>query len=81
MQMRWIESCISFDYLTINSRLLLKLVQWQSRSLCLELDKREENNEPRHVISNNVAFWQVQTQASLCSPVLSLETPSAQCVA
>ena len=33
--------------------------------------------EPRHVISNNVAFRQVQTQTSLCSILLSLETPSA----
>ena len=31
--------------------------------------------EPQHVISNNVAFWQVQTQTSLCSLLLSLETP------
>ena len=30
--------------------------------------------EPRHVIANNVAFWQVQTQTSLCSHFLSLET-------
>ena len=33
-------------------------------------------NEPRHVISNNVAFWQVQTRTSLCSLLLSLETPN-----
>ena len=32
--------------------------------------------EPRHVISNNVAFRQVQTQTSLCSLLLSLETPN-----
>ena len=31
--------------------------------------------EPQHVISNNVAFCQVQTQTSLCSLILSLETP------
>ena len=33
--------------------------------------------EPRHVISNNVVFWQVYTQTSLCSLRLSLETPNA----
>ena len=32
--------------------------------------------EPRHVTSNNVAFWQVLTQTSLCSLLLSLETPN-----
>ena len=31
--------------------------------------------EPRHVISNNVAFSQVKTQMSLCSLLLNLETP------
>ena len=31
-------------------------------------------NEPRHVISNNVAFWDEKTQTSLCSLLLSLET-------
>ena len=30
--------------------------------------------EPRHVISNNVAFRHVSTQTSLCSLLLSLET-------
>ena len=33
-------------------------------------------NEPRHVISNNVAFWQVKTQASMWILLLSLETPN-----
>ena len=33
-------------------------------------------NEPRHVISNNVVFWQVLTQTSLCSLLLNLETPN-----
>ena len=33
-------------------------------------------NEPWHVISNNVAFLQLKTQTSLCSLLLSLETPS-----
>ena len=32
--------------------------------------------EPRHVISSNVVFWQVLTQMSLCSLLLSLETPN-----
>ena len=32
--------------------------------------------EPWHVISNNVAFWQVKTQTSQCSLLLSLETPN-----
>ena len=32
--------------------------------------------EPRHEISNNVAFSQVQTETSLYSLLLSLETPS-----
>ena len=32
--------------------------------------------EPWHVISNNVAFWQVLTQTSLWSLLLSLETPN-----
>ena len=31
--------------------------------------------EPRQEISNNVAFWQVKTQTSLGSLILSLETP------
>ena len=31
--------------------------------------------EPRHEISNNLAFWQVQTWTSLWSLLLSLETP------
>ena len=35
-----------------------------------------KSNEPRHVISNNVAFWQVYTQTSLYSLLLSLETPN-----
>ena len=30
--------------------------------------------EQWHVISNNVVFWQVQTQTSLCSFLLNLET-------
>ena len=30
--------------------------------------------EPQHVISYNVAFRQVNTQTSLCSLLLSLET-------
>ena len=29
------------------------------------------------MISNNVAFWQVQTQASLCSLLLSQDAPNA----
>ena len=33
--------------------------------------------EPRHVISNNVAFCQVLTHTSLSSLLLSLETPNA----
>ena len=33
--------------------------------------------ELRHVISNNVVFWQVKTQTSLYSLLLSLETPNA----
>ena len=33
-------------------------------------------SEPRHVIINNVAFGQVYTQTSLCSLLLSLETPN-----
>ena len=35
-----------------------------------------KTNEPWHVISNNVEFWQVKTQTSLCSFLLSLETPN-----
>ena len=34
-------------------------------------------NERQHMISNNLAFWQVLTQMSLCSLLLSLETPNA----
>ena len=30
--------------------------------------------EPRHEIYNDVAFWHVKTQTSLCSLILSLET-------
>ena len=38
----------------------------------LELRGKNNNiNEPRHVISNSVALWQVQTQMSLCSLLLS----------
>ena len=33
-------------------------------------------NEPWHVISYNVAFWHEQTQTSLYSLPLSLETPN-----
>ena len=29
-----------------------------------------------HVISNDVAFWQVYTQTNLCSLFLSIETPN-----
>ena len=32
--------------------------------------------EPRHVISNNVAFWQVLPQTSLRGILLILETPN-----
>ena len=32
--------------------------------------------EPRHVTSNNVVFLHVSTQTSLCSLLLSLETPN-----
>ena len=32
--------------------------------------------EPQHEISNNVAFGHVNTQTSLCSLLLSLETPN-----
>ena len=35
-----------------------------------------KTNEPGHVISNNVAFRQVKTLTSLCSLLLSLETPN-----
>ena len=35
-----------------------------------------QSNEPRHVISNNVVFWQLLTQTSLCSLLLSLEAPN-----
>ena len=35
-----------------------------------------ETYEPWNVISNNVALWQVQAQRSLCSLLLSLETPN-----
>ena len=33
-----------------------------------------QDKEPRHDISNNVAFSQVQTQTSMCSLLFSLET-------
>ena len=33
--------------------------------------------EPRHEISNNVALWYEETQMSLCSLHLNLETPYA----
>ena len=32
--------------------------------------------EPWHVISNTVAFWQVQIQTRLCSLFLNLENPN-----
>ena len=32
--------------------------------------------EPRHEISNNLTFWQVKTWTSLCSLLLSLESPN-----
>ena len=31
---------------------------------------------PVHEISNNVALWHVKTRPSLCSLLLSLETPN-----
>ena len=42
---------------------------------CIQRVNKIMLNEQGHVISNNVAFWQVQTQTSLCSLLLSLETP------
>ena len=39
----------------------------------MKYDAAQKENEP-HVISNNVAFWQVKTQTSLCSLLFSLET-------
>ena len=33
-------------------------------------------SEPRQVISNHVAIWQVKIQTSLCSLLLSQETPN-----
>ena len=41
---------------------------------CNDATVPENKYEPWHVISNNVAFWQVYTQTSLCSIPLSLET-------
>ena len=43
-----------------------------------ELNQTKQNlyNEPWHVIYNKVAFLQVYTQTSLCSLLLSLETPN-----
>ena len=38
--------------------------------------KQDTTYEPWHVISNNVAFWQVETQTSLCNLLLNLETPN-----
>ena len=37
---------------------------------------KQQKYEPWHVISNNVVYWQVLTQTSLCSLLLSLETPN-----
>ena len=42
----------------------------------IPISPNAKTNEPWHVISNNVAFWQVLTQTSLCSLLLSLETPN-----
>ena len=36
----------------------------------------EHLNEPQYVISNNVAFSQAETHMSMCSLLLSLETPN-----
>ena len=40
-------------------------------------NKHQNTYEPVHVISNNVVFWQVQIQTSLCSLLLILETQNA----
>ena len=37
---------------------------------------RDKTQERRHGISNIVAFWQMYAQMSLCSLLLSLETPN-----
>ena len=41
-----------------------------------ELIVLHNNNEPRHVISTNVAFLQVYTCTSSCSLFLNLQTPN-----
>ena len=52
-----------------------------SSAMCHQfaLQKRpcSTQNEPWHVIYNNVVIWHLYTQTSLCSLVLSLETPNA----
>ena len=46
----------------------------ERRGLVSLLTERNNINEPRHVISNNVVFLQVKTQTTICSLLLSLET-------
>ena len=61
---------IAGDILTLN--LLLRHVTLPSTDI-LHTVLLFLTYEQRHVISNIVAFWQVYTQTSLCSPLLSLE--------
>ena len=43
----------------------------------VSFQEKQQQIEPRHEISDNLTFWQVQTQTSLCSLLLSLETPNS----
>ena len=46
------------------------------RTLKTVLSFNISTNESRHVIFNNVAFWDVKTQTSMCSLLLGLNTPN-----
>ena len=53
-----------------------KMVPITDRGQLTKTKTSQHIYEPWKVISNNVAFWQVLTRTSLCSLLLSLETPN-----
>ena len=73
------SSCNPMKHIMDNSNLIVSIYMEKSikiQRLHIPMSSWQNNTfEPRHVISNNVAFLQVQTQTSLCSPFLCLETP------
>ena len=64
---------IVYIYMTAIS---LNLISWTMLLLTWQLHGCKKY-EPQHVISNNVAFWQVYSQRSVYRLLLSLETTNA----